>query len=262
MKMIDDNDSLIVSTKSSRSAVKERKEFPESLITQNDSVKNKKQHDSNYCVIDRAGNRFSCIHSGNCQHKPNCIKSSIPEKNIDFHQLRFHPGDRQLWCQEVFPDILRLIDWEMDAKNSDYKIVFNHRYLKEDGDISQFMHEGSIVFTRKKLLPVLTLKAFFEITDKSPDGTILLSIFRNTGDFGFHEIFYNEYGQKSCSLLTERELEIIQHFYQGMSSKMIAEKLNLSVHTVKNHKRNCMEKTTTHSITELIHYCLKNNWLQ
>jgi DNA-binding CsgD family transcriptional regulator len=30
---------------------------------------------------------------------------------------------------------------------------------------------------------------------------------------------------------------------------------------VKNHKRNCMEKTQTHNISELIHICIQNRWL-
>jgi DNA-binding NarL/FixJ family response regulator len=56
-------------------------------------------------------------------------------------------------------------------------------------------------------------------------------------------------------------MEIIRLCHEGLSSKMIAEKLNLSIHTVKNHKRNSMNKTLTHNITELIHLCIKNNWL-
>jgi DNA-binding CsgD family transcriptional regulator len=42
---------------------------------------------------------------------------------------------------------------------------------------------------------------------------------------------------------------------------MIADKLNLSIHTVKNHKRNSMDKTMTHNIAELIHLCILNHWV-
>jgi DNA-binding NarL/FixJ family response regulator len=46
-----------------------------------------------------------------------------------------------------------------------------------------------------------------------------------------------------------------------MSSKMIADRLCISEQTVKNHKRNMMEKTSAKNIVELINFSLKNNWL-
>jgi len=214
-----------------------------------------------YCIMDFSGKRFSCIHHGHCTEKSNCFKSGLLQESIDFHQLHFHPGDRILWCEEAFPDILKFIDSEPVAKITDYRFVFNHRYIRNNGSTSQFMHLGSISFTEDKLLPVLKLKVFFEIADNKVDETIILAIFRYSAEQGYQQIFTKSYGFSTESVLTERELEIIRLCYEGMSSKMIAEKLNLSVHTVKNHKRNCMEKTKTHNITKLIHYCLKNNWL-
>ena len=214
-----------------------------------------------YCVMDFSGKRFSCIHHGHCQEKPNCFKSRLLHENLDFHQLQFHPEDRMLWCEEAFPDILKFINSQPVTKIPDYRFIFNHRYIRNDGSISQFMHEGSISFTEDKLLPVLNLKVFFEIADNKTDETIVLTIFRYSSEQGYHRIFTKTYGLNMHSVLTERELEVIRLCYEGLSSKMIAEKLNLSFHTVKNHKRNCMEKTKTHNITKLIHFCLKNNWL-
>ena len=214
-----------------------------------------------YCIMDFSGKRFSCIHHGHCNEKPNCFKSGILQENLDFHQLQFHPADRILWCEEAFPDILKFIDSEEVANITDYRFVFNHRYIRNDGSTSQFMHEGSISFTEDKLLPDLKLKVFFEIADNKTDDTIILTIFRYSAEQGYQQIFAKTYGLNTDSVLTERELEIIKLCYEGLSSKMIAEKLNLSVHTVKNHKRNCMEKTLTHNITELINLCIRSHWL-
>jgi len=216
---------------------------------------------SDYCVMDFSGKRFSCIHHGHCSQKPNCFKSGILQENLDFHQLQFHPGDRMLWCEKAFPDILKFIDSQPASKIPDYRFIFNHRYIRNDGSISQFMHEGSISFTEDKLLPSLKLKVFFEIADNQNDEAIILTIFSYSSENGYQQIYTKTYGLNTISVLTERELEIIRLCYEGLSSKMIAEKLNLSFHTVKNHKRNSMEKTKTHNITKLIHFCLKNNWL-
>jgi DNA-binding NarL/FixJ family response regulator len=123
------------------------------------------------------------------------------------------------------------------------------------------MHEGTITFTEDKLLPVLNLKVFTEIADIKTDETIVVTIFKYSDDQGYQKVFTKEYGNSRNAFLSQREMEIIRLCYKGLSSKMIAERLNLSIHTVKNHKRHCMEKTLTHNISELIHLCVKSEWL-
>jgi DNA-binding CsgD family transcriptional regulator len=214
-----------------------------------------------YCLIDHSGKQFACVHYGHCHEQSNCFINGLLKDNLKFHKLLCHPEDRLLWCEEAFPDILKFIDSEPTVKFPDYRFIFNHRYIRNDGSISQFMHEGSITFPDDKLLPVLNLKVFFEIADIKTDDSIVLTIFRYTQVDGYQKVFTREYGKYSNSLLSHREIEIIRLCHEGLSSKMIAERLNLSIHTVKNHKRHCMEKTSTHNINELIHVCIQKHWL-
>jgi hypothetical protein len=60
--------------------------------------------------------------------------------------------------------------------------------------------------------------------------------------------------------LTYRELEIIRLIESGLSSKEIADKLFLSVHTVNTHRSNILEKSGKSQISDLI-YELKENGL-
>jgi DNA-binding CsgD family transcriptional regulator len=212
------------------------------------------------CLIDHSGRQFSCFH-GKCLKKSSCFKNGQLNSSLDFHELHFHAEDRMLWCEEAFPDIMKFIDSVSVLDFPDYRFIFNHRYIRNDGSITQFMHEGSVIFSENQLLPVLNLTVFFEIADIKTDETIVLTIFRYLADQGYQKVFTKEYGKNCNSLLTQREMEIIKLCYKGLSSKMIAEKLNLSIHTVKNHKRHCMDKTLTHNISELIHLCLQNHWL-
>lgn len=52
--------------------------------------------------------------------------------------------------------------------------------------------------------------------------------------------------------LSVREFEILEFLKQGLSSKDIAEKLNISKTTVDTHRRNILEKTGMKSTAELI----------
>jgi len=212
------------------------------------------------CLVDYSGKQFSCIHD-NCKEHNNCFNEDLLANNFNFHELYFHQEDRMLWCDKVFPDVLKFISSEPNVETSDYRFIFNHRYVRKDGSISQFMHEGSITFVNDKCLPVLNLKVFFEIADIKADETIVLTVFRYSAEHGYRKIWTKTYWNIKNLLLSPRELEVIKLCHRGLSSKMIADELKLSIHTVKNHKRNCMEKTQTHNISELIHVCIQNHWL-
>jgi DNA-binding CsgD family transcriptional regulator len=213
-----------------------------------------------YCLVDHTGKQYSCIYD-HCHLLSDCSRKRLLQKNPDFHELHFHQEDRMLWCEKVFPDLLKFIANEQIVELPDYRFIFNHRYVKEDGTISQFLHEGNLTFSEDKMVPVLSVKVFFEIADIKTEETIILTIFRHSADQGYKKVFTKEYGQGNHSPLSPRELEIISLCHNGHSSKMIAAKLKLSIHTVKNHIRNSMEKTLTHNITALVHLCLQNHWL-
>ena len=54
--------------------------------------------------------------------------------------------------------------------------------------------------------------------------------------------------------LTDREREVLDLIAQGSSNKAIASRLCISIHTVKSHLRNTMEKLGLHSRLELAHF--------
>jgi len=59
--------------------------------------------------------------------------------------------------------------------------------------------------------------------------------------------------------LTSREKEILKLYVDGFTNNEIAEKLNLSVFTVKTHKNNIMLKYNFKSTVEMIKFALRNN---
>ncbi len=58
-------------------------------------------------------------------------------------------------------------------------------------------------------------------------------------------------GRESSSELTSREREVLQLIAEGMTTKQIANSLNVSVKTVETHRRKIMKKLDIHSIAEL-----------
>lgn len=55
---------------------------------------------------------------------------------------------------------------------------------------------------------------------------------------------------KFNSTLSERELEVMKMYFDNVKTNDIAERLFLSIHTVKNHRRNSLAKLKLHSLKE------------
>lgn len=83
------------------------------------------------------------------------------------------------------------------------------------------------------------------------------------------EIWKNDYEQiddvciigvrvngKERNNLTARELEVLGHLKDGLSSKLIADKMDISKNTVDTYRRRLLAKTNTYNATELINYCV------
>lgn len=89
------------------------------------------------------------------------------------------------------------------------------------------------------------------------------------GNFNFEEVECPLRGECPCegiickpkfnSNLSEREKEIMRYYYDGLHAEQIANKICISIETVRTHKRNAFSRTGTHSLSEFILYAKNNN---
>ena len=68
-----------------------------------------------------------------------------------------------------------------------------------------------------------------------------------------HETKPDQYG------LSEREKEILQFLVDGMSYKMIAERLDISYNTVNSHIKKIYDKLQVHSVSEAVSKAIRSN---
>ncbi len=64
--------------------------------------------------------------------------------------------------------------------------------------------------------------------------------------------------KKNINSLTERETQVLTLLAEGLSYKMVADRLTLSFHTVNTHTKNIYEKLHVASLGEAIAYYYKN----
>ena len=59
--------------------------------------------------------------------------------------------------------------------------------------------------------------------------------------------------------ITDRELDVIRLIADGLSNKLIADKLELSTHTVNTHRKNIMAKLHIPNTAGIVMFAVKNN---
>jgi len=62
--------------------------------------------------------------------------------------------------------------------------------------------------------------------------------------------------------VTDRETDIIRGIAEGLSNKLIADKLNLSTHTVNTHRKNIMHKLGVNNTAGVVMFAVKNGLLE
>jgi DNA-binding CsgD family transcriptional regulator len=129
-------------------------------------------------------------------------------------------------------------------------ISSNFRLKNKDGKYRNILFQTYLFFNT---VPTETVFIFMLFTDISSISTAKneYHLFSQNETSGFR--FPDAEMLNQENLFSAREYEIIQLISKGLNSKLIAEKLFLSVHTINTHRRNILKKTGNLSTVELIH---------
>ena len=108
-------------------------------------------------------------------------------------------------------------------------------------DLQRAMHAGALGFLTKEI----DSREYFDALDKVVKGQKYISS-------QFSDILVNVNID-----FTERELEVLQLFADGLSYKQIADKLNISSRTVESHKNNLLKKMDVTTVIEMVRYGIR-----
>jgi len=69
-------------------------------------------------------------------------------------------------------------------------------------------------------------------------------------------------GEDDSEVLSNREKEVFQYLARGMSIQEISDALFISIHTVRRHRFNIMQKLNLKSMTELVKYAISQGYVE
>ena len=193
-------------------------------------------------ILEQAGS-FAVFLSDRFEHYYYVTEYIEASQEIDIEKL-VHPDD---W------EVVRRIDkkvWEFlntlpEEEKLAYKYIYELRVLERGKYVRMIYQMRILAFKEDNFLAM-------GIIDIAPEQSANTSVRFQIKNCLTDEIVPFAIETATDTLLTPREREILALAKEGMFSKEISEKLNISVHTVNRHRQNILEKLQVDNMIEAI----------
>ncbi len=140
-----------------------------------------------------------------------------------------------------------------------YKVCYCFRAKSADGDYRMFSHQAIALTTDEKGNFGNALNIVTDISHLTATNNYKFSMIGIAGEPSFLNIdagFRPSSSQTLINTFSNREIEIVKLISEGLQSKEIASRLNISLHTVHTHRKNILEKSGLKSTGHLISRCM------
>lgn len=217
-------------------------------------------------LIDYATRKYIYMDEG-CFNLMGFSSSYYYESGLENYLKSWHPADFRIINEMVFPDNLKFLKTIPRDKYTDIIFTYNYRALNSKNDYVTIMQRCSYIPGNKAGRPCGLIGVAINITHFKNDMSIIHTIEEaiSCNDGIVHALLFKKihpvYDAKSIQLLSKKEIEILVYLAEGLSSKQIAFKTNLSINTINNHRKNMLAKLQCKSSSELVNYAVRHGLL-
>lgn len=217
-------------------------------------------------ATDLLGINPTLIYILNCSHEGYEYISDNITQLFGYGVVEFKNFDSNTVVQLVHPeDIQYVIKAEMaflnlclSVKPDERKRLrssLDYRFKCKDGKFVHILQQKIILELTPEGNPALVMAMISDVSFmKKNSCSFSISLFQNNKDW--RDVTPEEF--RTENNLSKREHEILKMLIKGMPSKVIADKLSISFHTVNNHRKNLLQKTKCQNIAELVGYAISN----
>ncbi len=164
-----------------------------------------------------------------------------------------HPEDFHIFDQGVFPAQLLFLRTHRADDPGKYTFSTTYRLKSKQGNWLAVSHRRRYIQTNGMGMPLISMDHLSDISHIKQDRRIINLVELGTENRQVLEIDApNQKIEKSEQPISKRELNVLKCVGDGFSSKQIAEKLNISIHTINNHRKNMLGKTNCKNLSELV----------
>jgi DNA-binding CsgD family transcriptional regulator len=144
-----------------------------------------------------------------------------------------------------------------------FKVSYCFRFKTTDGSYQLFNHQAIILSVDENYGFGKSLNIHTNIHHLTTQNNRKIHIIALYNDVNVIELSLDEAEShiRKVSIFSKREAEIVNLITLGFRNKEISEKLFLSEHTVKNHRKSILRKANVRSTMELVYKCLNDGLL-
>lgn len=211
---------------------------------------------------------FFCVTNTSSLSFEYVSKNFIPAMMLDIEDMfeggmkywwgRMHPDEMQNWLTSL-KDLMTFTMSNIPLEDR-RRMTYTWNYRIKDGHDSykNVIQHTTPMFFDDEGKPIIGLAHYsvleaYEILPIQASAKIL-----NAND-EYETLYYQSYGgQKLLSEnVTNRERDVLRLLSLGYSNAEISDKLNISEHTVKTHRKNVMTKTNAKNTAQLVAICIR-----
>ena len=193
-------------------------------------------------ILEEAGS-FAVFLSDRFGHYYYVTEYIEASQEIDIEKL-VHPDDWEI-VRRIDKKVWEFLDTLPEEEKLAYKYIYEMRVLDRGKYVRMIYQMRILAFKGDNFLAM-------GIIDIAPEQSANTSVRFQIKNCLTDEIVPFAIESATDTLLTPREREILALAKEGMFSKEISEKLNISIHTVNRHRQNILEKLQVDNIIEAI----------
>ena len=164
-------------------------------------------------------------------------------QELDIEKL-VHPDDLEV-VRRIDKKVWEFLDTLPEEEKLTYKYIYEMRVLDRGKYVRMIYQTRLLAFKDDNFLAM-------GMIDLAPEQSANTSVRFQIKNCLTDEVVPFTIKTATDVLLTPREREILALAKEGMFSKEISEKLNISIHTVNRHRQNILEKLQVDNIIEAI----------
>jgi DNA-binding CsgD family transcriptional regulator len=190
----------------------------------------------------------------------NYKSEEIIEGGLDFMIPLMHPDFFKIYNEKIFPATISLLRTIPQPEHSDYIFSCNHKIINANKQCTDFYQRYTYVTSEDTGLPSICIGMAIDISHFRLDNRITLSLEKANKETGITDVMEKRifYPVREDFLFTNQEKIILQYIAEGLTSKLIGEKLNISSKTVSSHRENMLRKTKVINVAQLISFAFNN----
>lgn len=184
-------------------------------------------------------------------------------KKIDDILSLIYPEEMQFVSKAEAKAIYFYYEGEAAGKILEYKTIYNFHMKTASGRYELFNHQAIVFETDEKGKYRKSLNIDTNMTHLTSKNNFKLSLIslNDNPSYVNIDVLTNSSPENLQNVFTRREFEIVKLISEGLSSKTIADKLFISLETVKSHRKNLLKKSGLKTTVEVVSRFRREGWL-